>query len=88
GSFQVNPWATAGAALGMVLAPIYALLILQKGFFGPPSAMLAAGVADLSSRELLMLGLLAAGLVILGFWPNLILDLSAAPIHHLQQSGG
>ncbi len=88
GSFQVYPWATAIAALGMVLAPVYALFILQKGFFGPPSELVQNGVADLSARELLMLGILAVGLIILGFWPNLILDLSAAPIHHLLQRGG
>ncbi|MDP6968779.1 MAG: NADH-quinone oxidoreductase subunit M [Gammaproteobacteria bacterium] len=88
GSFQAYPWATAVAALGMILAPVYALLILQKGFFGPPSELVKAGVADLSARELLMLGILAAGLVILGFWPNLILDLSTTPIQHLLASGG
>ncbi len=88
GSFQVYPWATAIAALGMVLAPVYALFILQKGFFGPPNELVQNGVADLSARELLMLGILAVGLIILGFWPNLILDLSAAPIHHLLQRGG
>ena len=71
GVFQVQPWAASLSALGMILAPVYALLILQKGFFGAP-AQGQLEVLDLNSRELVMLGILALGLILLGFWPNLI----------------
>jgi NADH:ubiquinone oxidoreductase subunit 4 (subunit M) len=30
--FLVQPWAASLAATGMILAPIYALIIMQKGF--------------------------------------------------------
>ena len=86
GVFQVQPWAASLSALGMILAPVYALLILQKGFFGAP-AQGQWEVLDLNSRELLMLGILALGLILLGFWPNLIFKISAAPVDYLLYLG-
>ena len=86
GVFQVQPWAASLSALGMILAPVYALLILQKGFFGAP-AQGQLEVLDLNSRELVMLGILALGLILLGFWPNLIFNISAAPVDYLLYLG-
>ena len=86
GVFQVEPWAASLAALGMILAPVYALIIMQKGFFGAPVGD-KADVLDLNARELLMLGLLVAGLVLLGFWPNLIFTVTAAPVDYLMNLG-
>ena len=89
GAFQIEPWAASLAALAMILAPVYALVIMQKGFFG-----MAVGdktkALDLNARELLMLGLLVVGLVLLGFWPNLIFTVTAAPVDslmHLSKGG-
>jgi len=70
----------------MILAPVYALLILQKGFFGAP-AQGQLEVLDLNSQELVMLGILALGLILLGFWPNLIFNISAAPVDYLLYLG-
>jgi len=78
------------AALGMILAPVYALIIMQKGFFGTSVGTQAAGtnnVLDLNTRELLMLGILVVGLVLLGFWPNLIFTITAAPVNYLMHLG-
>ena len=86
GVFQVQPWAASLSALGMILAPVYALLILQKGFFGAP-AQGQLEVLDLNSRELVMLGILALGLILLGFWPNLIFNISAASVDYLLYLG-
>ena len=86
GVFQVQPWAASLSALGMILAPVYALLILQKGFFGAP-AQGQREVLDLNLRELVMLGILALGLILLGFWPNLIFNISAAPVDYLLYLG-
>jgi len=86
GVFQIEPWAASLAALAMILAPVYALVIMQKGFFG-----MAVGdktkALDLNARELLMLGLLVVGLVFLGFWPNLIFTVTAAPVDSLIHLG-
>ena len=86
GAFQIEPWAASLAALAMILAPVYALVIMQKGFFG-----MAVGdktkALDLNARELLMLGLLVVSLVLLGFWPNLIFTVTAAPVDSLMHLG-
>jgi NADH-quinone oxidoreductase subunit M len=90
GVFQVAPWAASLAALGMILAPVYALIIMQKGFFGASLGTQAAGtsnVLDLNTRELLMLAVLVVGLVLLGFWPNLIFTITAAPVDYLMHLG-
>ena len=42
---------------------------------------------DLNARELLMLGLLVVSLVLLGFWPNLIFTVTAAPVDSLMHLG-
>jgi NADH:ubiquinone oxidoreductase subunit 4 (subunit M) len=42
---------------------------------------------DLNLRELVMLGILALGLILLGFWPNLIFNISAAPVDYLLYLG-
>jgi NADH-quinone oxidoreductase subunit M len=87
--FQLYPWAATLAALGMVLAPLYALIIMQKGFFGSrqEGSAHSGALLDLNHRELLMLAILVVGLVVLGFWPNLIFTVTAASVDNLVQLG-
>ena len=90
GTFQVHPAAAIVAALGMVAAPIYALMLLQKSFFGKPSEKFSAGgeqLLDFKARELLMMGLLMAALVIMGFYPRIISTLADPALNVLRASG-
>ncbi len=90
GTFQVHATTAVVSALAMVVAPIYALVLLQKGFFGPPSAALAGKVdtvADFGSRELLMMGAMMLGLVILGLFPRLVTVYLQPALAGLQQLG-
>ena len=86
GVFQVQPWAASLAAIGMIMAPIYALMIMQKGFFGAATSA-TTQVADLNPRELLMLGILVVGLVLLGLWPNVLFTITTAPVDYLLHLG-
>jgi NADH-quinone oxidoreductase subunit M len=86
GVFQVQPWAASLAAIGMIMAPIYALMIMQKGFFGEATTA-TTQVADLNPRELLMLGILVVGLVLLGLWPNVLFTITTAPVDYLLHLG-
>ena len=86
GVFQVQPWAASLAAIGMIMAPIYALMIMQKGFFGAATTA-TTQVADLNPRELLMLGILVVGLVLLGLWPNVLFTITTAPVDYLLHLG-
>jgi len=76
GTFQSYPPAAIIAALGMVLAPVYALIVMQKGFFGTAVQGAKSISADLAPHEILMLAILVIGLIVLGFWPGLITNLT------------
>jgi NADH-quinone oxidoreductase subunit M len=76
GSFRTQPVAAVLAALGLVISALYALRLLRRAFHGRAGPALAtAPVPDLDRRELLALGVLAAGLLWLGLQPQLVLDL-------------
>lgn len=98
GAFQVHPAAAIASALGMIVAPIYALVLLQKGFMGPQPEALAAKisgpgsakvavVADFGQRELLMMGAMMLGLVVLGFFPRIVTGYLQPALSGLQQLG-
>jgi NADH-quinone oxidoreductase subunit M len=58
GAFHANPLATAFAATGVVLAPIYMLWMFRRVVFGPAKAPDDGKVRDLDLREKLVLKVL------------------------------
>ena len=76
GAFQVWPWLAFVAALGMVVAAVYALYLMQRSFQGRGDPSRAA-IADFGARDLAVQLPLVAGLVWLGLFPQTVLDLSA-----------
>ena len=75
GAFGVNMLLTAVTALSLVLAPAYALGMIQKTFHGPLSQ--AAPLPDCKHRELAALAILALATVWLGLNPQQVLNISA-----------
>ena len=73
GSFSSSPVLVSIAALGMIAAPIYALMAVQKIFHGAPKPGLK--LEELNLRESSMLGLLIVLTIYLGFFPQSVLDL-------------
>ncbi len=63
-----------GAALGVILAAVYMLHVVQKVFFGPLSNPKNKHLKDISPRETLALAPLVALVFIIGFFPSLFLD--------------
>ena len=88
GTFQTSPIAAILAALGMILAPVYALIIMQKAFFGTPGTNSKSTSADLVPHEICMLAILVVGLIVLGFWPGLMTNLSEPGMLDLMRLGG
>jgi len=80
GSFSVNRAATAVAMLGLVVAVIYAIWLFQKVFHGAERR----GFADLSVREVVVVTLMVAPLLILGLYPRPVLGTSASTLRDLQ----
>ncbi len=75
GAFGVNWILTAVTALVLVLSPVYALGMMQKGFYGPRSTY--ALLSDFSRREWASFGLLVLISVWLGLSPQSVLNVSA-----------
>jgi NADH-quinone oxidoreductase subunit M len=74
GAFSVNGVLTAVAALVLILAPVYALIVMQKAFYGP--LHWSAPLPDAGRREWASLGLLVLIAVWLGLGPQAVLNIS------------
>ncbi|WP_363331518.1 NADH-quinone oxidoreductase subunit M [Methylobacter sp.] len=84
GAFNVNTALTVAATLVLILAPVYALIMIQKTFYGP--LYQHAPLSDFSRREWLSLGLLALTTVWLGLSPQTVLNVSAPALKQEMQS--
>lgn len=79
GSFKVAPTFTIISALGLILAAVYSLIVIQKAFHGQPRDDGHVGMfEDLNRRELSMMAVLMALLLGLGLYPQPVLDISKA----------
>lgn len=76
GGFLANPWAAAGAALGMILSAVYMLKLFRETIFGVIKSEQVQAMKDVSFREGFILVVLVAGTLILGVVPSLIFDIS------------
>jgi NADH-quinone oxidoreductase subunit M len=74
GLFQYNVWVMAVAGLGVILAAVYTLNMLQKVIFGQ-SNTLTATTTDLQNTELVALSLIVIVILFLGFYPKPMLEL-------------
>lgn len=80
GLFQVDPWITVLAALGLITGAIYSLMLIQRSFQGEPKEKwgdLAA--ADFAGREMLTMAVMMVALIALGIYPQPVLD-TAQPV--------
>ncbi len=74
GAFQADAWLTAVAALGLILAPVYSLIVIQRIFHGKP--LVERPIADFSHREVVMMGMMMLVTIWLGVYPQAALDLA------------
>ena len=68
------PWFAAGGALGVILGAVYMLGMYQRLFFGPLRREENRALPDLSGREWAVLSPLAALILVMGVYPQPILD--------------
>ena len=72
GAWQVRPGPAVLAAVGLVVATIYSLWMVQRVFHGAEGEV--APVADLGARETGVLAVTVAGLVWIGLHPAPVLE--------------
>ena len=84
GAFNVNVWLTSVTTLVLILAPVYALNIIQKALHGPLQQR--SPLFDFNGRELAALALLALATVWLGICPQTVLNVSAPALKQAMQN--
>ena len=77
GAFAVNPWLTAIGAIGLILASVYALRMIQGVFYG--KSALEHKINDLSLREGILMTVVILFLVFLGLYPKSVTQVINLP---------
>jgi NADH-quinone oxidoreductase subunit M len=83
-------WPAVVAVLGIFLSAWYTLTFLQRVFFNPPREPQPVGPEpprDLSGRELYAMGLLAGLCLLLGLWPQPVIDTMRPDVRVLANIG-
>ncbi|QFY41937.1 NADH-quinone oxidoreductase subunit M [Candidatus Methylospira mobilis] len=84
GTFRVSIPVTVVATLGLILAPVYSLHVIQKVFHGPPSTTVPG--SDFGLREMLLMLAMMTASVVIGTYPQPLLDISAPALQGLAAS--
>lgn len=82
GSFSVVPVITFIATFGLIFASIYSLVMIQRTYYG--QVKYTKPLPDITLLERLIMLLLVLLLVLLGLFPQPIIDTSVATISNLQ----
>ena len=90
GSFSKFPTYTIVAAISLVLAGLYGLILIHKALFGTPNEEQKQHntnpLKDLNAREIVILLVCAFGLLWLGIYPQSFLDISNSSMAWLANS--
>jgi NADH-quinone oxidoreductase subunit M len=84
-SFKANVWYAFLAATILVLGAAYTLWLVKRVIYGEVANPKVAALQDLNGREFLVLGVLAAAVLLMGLWPAPLLDVMRASTLHLAQ---
>jgi NADH-quinone oxidoreductase subunit M len=82
-SFKANFWYAFTAGTIMILGAAYTLWLVKRVIFGAVANDNVAKLTDLNGREFLVLGVLAASVLLVGVWPAPLLDVMRETLRHL-----
>ena len=82
GAFKASVPLAVAATIGIVVAAVYGLYLMQRSFQGEPNPKVET-MRDFGLREMSVMALMMIGLVWVGVYPQPLLDMSAATIHTL-----
>ena len=83
GTFRVNTAVATFATIGTILSAAYALWLYRRIVYGALVKPSLAGILDLDYREIITLVPLAVLAILLGVFPQPVIDLSAASVAQL-----
>lgn len=74
GAFRANPWYAVVAATTLIVGAAYTLWMVKRVVYGPVTKDAVAALKDVNGREALVLSLLAVTVLVVGLWPNPLLE--------------
>ena len=84
-AFKANFWYAFLAATTLVLGAAYTLWMVKRVIFGDVGNDNVAELKDINKREALVLGTLAVAVLMLGLWPEPLIDVMHASVDNLLQ---
>jgi NADH-quinone oxidoreductase subunit M len=88
GTFSRHPAYAVVATLGIILAALYILLLIQRTMHGPPRGLATRGFRDLVGREVWAIAPLIALILFLGVYPKPVLDMINPAVARTMQDAG
>jgi NADH-quinone oxidoreductase subunit M len=85
GVWNYNNWVGAIAGLTIIFGAVYMLRAFGLAVFGKENKE-TANFADLDTREMVILGIIAALVVVLGFFPQIILNITDESVNRILSS--
>jgi NADH-quinone oxidoreductase subunit M len=89
-AFQANFWYAFAAAVTLILGAAYSLWLVKRVIFGKVANNDVANLQDINAREALVLGTLAVAVLLVGLWPEPLVNLMHSSVdgllEHIQQS--
>ncbi|MEL7311506.1 MAG: NADH-quinone oxidoreductase subunit M [Pseudomonadota bacterium] len=74
-SFKANFWVALLAATTLILGASYTLWMVKRVLYGEVANDKVAALQDLNAREFFMLAVLAVGVLLLGVWPQPLVEM-------------
>ena len=71
------------AALTLIFGAAYTLWMIKRVVFGETGNEKVATMQDINAREGLILGTLAVAVIVLGVWPDPLVDVMHVSVDHL-----
>jgi NADH-quinone oxidoreductase subunit M len=83
GAFKANTWVAFLATIGVILSAAYALYLYRRMIFGPLEKRSLKAITDMGYREIAVFAPLAALVILFGFYPAPLLDVTAVSVKKL-----
>jgi NADH-quinone oxidoreductase subunit M len=84
-AFQANFWYAFLAAVTLILGAAYSLWLVKRVIFGAVANNDVANLEDINAREALVLGTIAVAVLLVGLWPQPLVELMHASVDQLLQ---
>jgi NADH-quinone oxidoreductase subunit M len=83
GAFKANTWVAFLATTGVILSVAYALYLYRRMMFGPLEKRSLRAITDMNTREIVVFAPLLLLVVLFGFYPAPLLDVTAVSVKKL-----